>query len=142
MEVRAVSRKEPYLVELSTDEHNWVADEPEENGGGCTGPKPFELLLSAVGACMAITARMYAKRKNWPLDSIGVELDHSRLRAEDCDGCQTEQGFVSLIEIRLKIEGDLDHSQRERIAEIAGRCPVKRSLEGEVKIRSELISNQ
>ena len=138
-EVSVVSRKEPYAVEISTIEHNWLADEPAELGGMDAGPSPYELLLGAVGACMTITARMYAKRKGWPLETVRVELDFSKLRAEDCNDCQTEKGPVSLIGIRLRLEGDLDQSQRDRIAEIASRCPVKRSLEGEIKIRSELM---
>jgi putative redox protein len=136
--VTAITEKKPYVVEISTEEHRWTADEPPSKGGEDVGPSPFELLLSAVGACMMITARMYAERKSWPLDSMKADLEYSRIRAEDCDDCGSKTGFISQITIRMSLQGNLDESQRQRIFEIAGRCPVKRSLEGEVKIRSQL----
>jgi putative redox protein len=136
--VKAVSSKKPYAVEITTDQHHWNADEPPDRGGGDIGPSPNELLLSAVGACMAITARMYAERKGWPLDLVQVELDYSRVRAEECDDCETEKGFVSVLQIDFSLQGDLDEAQKQRVLEIAGRCPVKRTLEGEVKVKSRL----
>ena len=137
--VTAISEKEPYAVEILTEKHQWDADEPQEVGGGDQGPSPYELLLSAVAACTAITARMYAQRKGWPLRSIRVDLEHSKIRAEDCADCQTKKGPVSVISIRVFLAGDLDDEQRRRIFEIAGKCPVKRTLEGEIKVRSELL---
>lgn len=137
--VAVVSERDPYVVEIRTSKHHWVADEPSDHGGSDEGPTPYELLLSAVGACTAITARMYAQRKGWPLESIRVELEHSRVRAEDCTDCQTERGYVSQIALQVSVEGNLDSFQQQRIFEIAGKCPVKRTLEGEIRIRSELL---
>jgi putative redox protein len=140
--VTAISEKEPYAVEIMTEKHHWEADEPRDLGGDDQGPSPYELLLSGVGACAAITARMYAQRKGWPLDSIRVELEHSKIRAEDCADCKTKKGPVSMISIRISVTGDLDDRQRRRIFEIAGKCPVKRTLEGEIKISSELLEEE
>jgi len=137
--VTAISDKEPYVVRISTGKHQWNADEPLDLGGRDEGPSAYELLLSGVGACTAITARMYAQRKGWPLKSIRVQLEHSRVRAEECPDCSTEKGFVSVITIQISLEGDLDSAQRERIFQIAGKCPVKRTLEGETKVASELL---
>ena len=137
--VTAVSGKRPYVVEISSGKHQWNADEPPDLGGEDAGPSPYELLLGAVGACMMITSRMYAERKGWPLKSISVELDFSRVKAEECEDCESEKGLVSQIGIQMSLQGDLDEAQKRRIFEIAGKCPVKRTLEGEVKIRSELL---
>lgn len=137
--VTAVSDKQSYVVRISTDTHQWSADEPPSLGGSDAGPSPHELLLSGLGACTVITSRMYAERKGWPLEAIKVELEYTRVRAEDCSDCETEQGFVAQIGIQISVEGDLDDTQRRRIFEIAGKCPVKRTLEGEVKVRSELV---
>jgi len=137
--VTAISEKEPYVVEVSTGKHQWNVDEPPDLGGQDAGPSPYELLLGSVGACMLITARMYAARKSWPIQSMRVELDFSRVRAEECEDCESQKGLISQIGIRMSLEGDLDEAQKQRVFEIAGKCPVKRTLEGEVKIRSELL---
>jgi putative redox protein len=137
--VTAVSEEEPYTVQITTEKHKWKSDEPEDLGGGDQGPSPYELFLSGVGACNAITARMYAQRKGWPLSSIKVELGLSKMRSKDRPSKTTQKGAVSHITIRIFLEGDLSSEQRQRIFQIAGRCPVKRTLEGEVTITSELI---
>jgi len=137
--VTAISEKEPYVVEVSNGKHQWNVDEPPDLGGQDAGPSPYELLLGSVGACMLITARMYAARKSWPIQSMRVELDFSRVRAEECEDCESQKGLISQIGIRMSLEGDLDEAQKQRVFEIAGKCPVKRTLEGEVKIRSELL---
>lgn len=129
-----------YRQEIRAGEHRWTADEPVPAGGQDSGPTPYQLLLSALGACTAITLQMYARRKQWPLAAVRVELDHSRVHAQDCQDCETREGFVSEIRLRLTLEGELTPEQRQRLLEIAGKCPVKRTLEGEIKIRSQLAS--
>jgi putative redox protein len=81
---------------------------------------------------------MYAGRKGWPLEGVVIDLEHSKIQAADCDDCETETGKISEIKLSLNLEGDLSEEQKERIFQIAGRCPVKRSLEAEIKFRSEL----
>ena len=119
------SEPTPYTISITTGAHGWTADEPKDLGGHDEGPSPYELLLSSIGACTAITAQMYARRKNWPLEGITLELDHKRMKAEDCPDCKSEKGQVSEITILVSISGDLTGDQRKRILEIAGECPVK-----------------
>jgi putative redox protein len=127
-----------YAVEARSPGHRWPADEPVEQGGTDTGPTPYQLLLSALGACKAITLRMYADRKEWPLRGTRVRLRHSRIHAEDCANCETEEGMLDRIETELELVGPLADGQRERLLEIAGRCPVHRALESEIDLPSRL----
>ena len=117
--------------------HTIIADEPVAVGGMDTGFGPYDLLLAALGACSAMTVRLYAERKNWPLDRVRVQLRHSRVHASDCADCETRgDTHIDEIEKRITLNGALDAEQRARLLEIAGRCPVHRTLESEIKIRS------
>lgn len=127
-----------YAVEAVSAGHRWGADEPVAKGGTDTGPTPYDLLLSALGACKAITVRMYADRKGWPLKGVRVLLGHSRIHAEDCADCETQEGMLDRIETELELLGPLADGQRERLHEIADKCPVHRTLKSEVDIQSRL----
>ena len=101
-------------------------------------PNPYELLLAALGACTSMTVRMYAERKQWPLQGVEVRLTHSRIHAEDCAECDTKQGMLDRIEAEITFIGDLSDDQRHRLLEIANICPVHRTLVSEVQIRTRL----
>lgn len=118
--------------------HQQLADEPESVGGDDAGMTPYDLLLASLGACTSMTLRMYAARKKWPLQHVGVRLRHDRIHAEDCRDCDTRDGKLDEIRRTLVLEGDLDDAQRQKLLEIADRCPVHRTLTGEVKIRTKL----
>ena len=118
--------------------HRLVADEPEEHGGSDAGPNPYELLLAGLGSCTAMTLRMYADRKEWPLGRVHVHLSHTKIHAKDCEDCEAKQGKIDKIERILELEGDLSDQQRERLVEIADRCPVSRTLTTETKIKTRL----
>lgn len=118
---------EKYQILLNTDSHALLADEPSGIGDGL-GPDPYELLLSALGACTAMTLRMYARRKTWPLDDVRVELTHERIHASDCESCEETEGYVERIRVNVHVEGDLDDEQVARLKEIATRCPVRKTL--------------
>lgn len=117
-----------------------VADEPRSVGGTNTGPTPYDYLLTALGACTAMTLRMYADRKNWPLDTVTVTLSHQKVHARDCAECESESGYADHIDRRIRLEGDLDDEQRQRLGDIAIRCPVHKTLHGEVVVVSSLVA--
>ena len=116
--------------------HSLVADEPASAGGLGSGLNPYDLLLAALGACTSMTLRLYAERKGWPLERVRVGLDHRRIHAEDCADCETKVGLVDEISREIEITGPLDDGQRERLMEIADRCPVHRTLTSEIVIRT------
>ena len=128
-----------FVQEITAGKHHFTADEPEKIGGTDTAPDPYDLLLSALGACTSITVRMYAKRKNWPLEGIEVRLHHHRIHANDCRDCETTaNGYLDEIHKEITLRGPLTDEQRKRLYEISARCPVHKTLEGAVKIRSNL----
>lgn len=127
-----------HAVDLWAGRHHLVADEPKEAGGGDLGPNPYELLASALAACTTMTLRMYADRKGWPVRRISVAVTHRKVHARDCADCETRDGYVDVLERVIELEGELSEEQRRRLLEIANRCPVHRTLTGEVKIRSRL----
>ena len=118
--------------------HIFHADEPVSVGGNDTGPSPYDLLLAALGACKPMTLRMYAERKNWPLDQARITLRHEKIHAEDCDNCHSKTGYVDRVNTEVHITGDLSDEQRQRLFEIADRCPVHQTLTHEVNIVSTL----
>jgi putative redox protein len=105
-------------------------------GGLDSGPGPYDLVLAGLGACTAMTLRLYAERKALPLDRVAVELSHNRIHAADCESCETKEGMIDRIERAITLRGDLDQSQRQRLLEIADKCPVHRTLTSEVDIRT------
>ena len=114
--------------------HRLAADEPVSRGGTDTGPDPYDLLLAALGTCTAMTVRLYAKQKQWPLTDVRVTLRHQKIHAQDCSECETKEGKVDQIERAIRLEGPLDAAQRQRLMEIADRCPVHRTLTSEIRI--------
>jgi putative redox protein len=137
--VRVVETGEGKLAQHLLDgRHHLFADESATVGGGDRGPNPYELLLMALGACTAMTLRLYADRKRWPLARVGVRLRHTKIHAEDCAECETKQGKLDRIERVIDLEGAIDAAQRQRLLEIADMCPVHRTLTSEISIESRL----
>jgi putative redox protein len=127
-----------FMTEVLVNRHSLVADEPVPVGGTDQGPSPFDLLVAALGACTAMTLRMYADRKGWPLDAATVRLKHDKIHAADCEACETREGILDRIEREIEIEGPLDADQKQRLLQIADRCPVHRTLTSEVHIKTRL----
>lgn len=127
-----------YALDIFAGRHRLAADEPREAGGDDTGPSPYELLSAALAACTTMTLRMYAERKGWSVGRIHVAVRHEKIHARDCADCETREGRIDRFERVIEIEGALSAEQRTRLLEIADRCPVHRTLTGEVKIETRL----
>lgn len=125
-----------FLRQVSSDDHAWLADEPKKVGGSNLGPDPYEHLLAALGTCTSMTVRMYANRKQWPLDDIDVRLTHSREHHKDCEDCDEKPTRLEVLRREIALHGDLDDDQRARLLEIADRCPVHRTLESDLRIET------
>ena len=125
---------------MTAGRHRLIADEPIGTGEDA-GPDPYALLLSALGACKVITVRMYAERKGWPLETVEVSLDTHKVHARDCEDCESDpEARVDIIEVDIAFEGPLTEDQLACLVEISERCPVHRTLTGEVKIRTTRVS--
>ncbi len=121
---------------VSVGPHRFFADEPVAVGGMDTGPSPYDLLLAGLGACTAMTIRLYAERKALPLDRVSVSLSHAKIHAADCETCETKAGMIDRIERAITLDGVLDAEQRAGLMAIADKCPVHRTLTSEVDIRT------
>jgi len=136
-----------FQQEIVSERHRLLADEPSSHGGLDTGPSPYDLLNMALGACTSMTIRLYADRKELPLDRVRVDVRHDKIHAEDCDACSDEQkarapgGRIDRFERTLLIDGDLTAEQRKKLMEIADRCPVHRTLEHASVIETKLAGD-
>ena len=128
----------PFAETVRVGTHVLAADEPVSNGGTNSGPNPYDYLLAALGACTAMTLRLYARQKNWPLQKVRVWLKHDKIHAADCADCDTKEGKIVQIDRQIVLDGPLDQAQRERLLQIADRCPVHRTLTSEIRIRTRL----
>jgi putative redox protein len=127
-------------VEINAGPHGLLADEPLDAGGEHAGPSPYDFLLSALAACTIMTLHLYARRKDWPLEAVEVEISTKKVYASDCMDCESDPNAkVDIIDRTLKLVGELSPEQRERLAYIADRCPVHRTLTSETKIRTNVI---
>ncbi len=124
--------RETYKTVLSTSDHEFIADEPEDMGGRNLGPDPFELFLSSLAACKAMTMRMYADRKQWDLESVAMELS---LEVKPSDQQQT-----TYITVNIQLAGNLDDQQRQRILAIADKCPTHKLMQNPIVIHSNLLN--
>ena len=128
-------------VEIDAAGHHLHADESPKEGTPTTGPSPYALLLASLAACKAMTVRLYADRKGFPLEAVNVSLSMHKVYAKDCEDCESDpDAKVDIVEEELSFEGDLTDEQRERLAWIADRCPVHRTLTGETKIRQKVAA--
>ena len=115
--------------------HTFTTDEPVSAGGEDAGPDPYTLLLAALGSCISMTVTLYARRKQWPLESVTVRLKQNRIHSKDCQECMQEQeGYVHRIERAVSFSGPLSDEQRARLQEIAHKCPVHKTLTSQIVI--------
>jgi putative redox protein len=137
--VRVEEKNHRFTQVVLSDTHRWQADEPRAMGGDDSGPDPYEHLLAALGACTAMTLRMYARHKSIPLEHVRVELQHGREHRQDCENCEKNGAALEVIERAVSFSGDLTAEQRTRLLEIADKCPVHRTLHAELDVRTRLL---
>jgi uncharacterized OsmC-like protein len=124
-----------FKQEVVAGKHRLLADERESAGGSNAGPDPYDYLLTSLGVCTSMTVGLYARRKNLPLQTITVSLWHSRIHAKDCEECETKEGMLDRIDVEVELTGALSAEQHAKLMEIAGKCPVHRTLTSEINIR-------
>lgn len=126
-------------VEIKAGSHEFIADEPLDIGDDA-GPDPYSLLLGSLAACTIMTVKMYASRKNWLLEDVEVSLSTQKVHAKDCEDCESDPNArVDIIERQISFIGDLTSEQIDRLADIASKCPVHRTLTSETVIRTEVL---
>jgi putative redox protein len=132
------TRQGKFQQQIMAGRHSLTADEPIDFGGLGSGPGPYDLLLAGLGACTAMTLRLYAERKQLPLERVSVILRHSKIHAADCETCETKEGMLDRIDKEIVVTGKLDEGERARLLEIAEKCPVNRTLKSEIEIRGSI----
>ena len=136
--VMVEEKNKQFTRTVITDSHVWLADEPTAVGGGDLGPDPYEHLLAALGTCTSMTIRMYANHKKLPLDDVTVTLSHDRQYVSDCEGCEAAPQKIEVINRTVSLVGELSEENRQRLLQIADRCPVHQTLHGDLNIQTQL----
>jgi putative redox protein len=135
--------KEGFRTQITAGKHTIIADEPESAGGKDSGMSPYELLLAALGACTAMTLKMYVERKKLPVTDVEVLLSFDRIHIDDCESCVKEERLndqeVQHISRLIYVTGDVTEEQKERLLYIAGRCPVHITLRSNPHVEDALI---
>jgi len=127
-----------FLTEISAAGHALIADEPASVGGEDAGPSPYDLLSGALASCTSMTLQMYARRKSLELTNVTVRVQHSKIHASDCENCETQTGRIDQFTRVIALDGNLDNAARQRLLEIADRCPVHQTLTRDVEILTQL----
>jgi len=130
---------EGFTTSMKVGRHYMTADEPVSAGGNDFGPSPYELVSAGLASCTAMTLQMYAKRKSWPLEHVKVHTSYGKNHAEDCKNCESGQAKIDTFQRTVELKGPLSPEQRNRLLEIANKCPVHRTLHSEIRIITELV---
>ncbi len=128
-----------FLKTIQIGQHTLIADEPKEYGGNDEGPSPYEYILAGLGACTSMTIRMYANLKKMPLTKVTVQLSIDKIYAKDCENCENDQAKIDRITRDIHLEGALTQEQRDRLLDIANKCPVHRTLTSKILIETHLV---
>ena len=127
-----------FRTEVEAGSHRFVLDEPVSAGGTDSGPTPYDAVAAGLGGCTAMTLHFYAKRENIPLEGVDVSVVHDREYAKDCADCMTETGHIYRFQITITLHGTLSEEQKKKLLDVAGRCPVAKTLRSEIKIEHAL----
>lgn len=128
-----------FHTEVEAGPHRFVLDEPADVGGAGGGPTPYDALAAALGGCTAMTLQFYAKREKLPLEGVDVTVTHDRQHVKDCIDCTSTQGFIHRFKVEIALHGPLSEEQRQKLLTIAGRCPVAKTLQNEIRIDEVLV---
>ena len=139
-EVVARTNIDGFRTEVAAGPHFLIADEPLAVGGTNLGPTPYGLLSAALATCTSMTLKMYASLKKLDLRSTTVRVLHDKIHAEDCRDCETATGKIDEFRREISFDGNLTDAERQRLLEIADKCPVHKTLHSEVKVRTELAT--
>ncbi len=131
-----------FVNEVEAGPHKFVFDEPETAGGTNTGPTPYDALAAALGSCTSMTLHFYAKREKIPLEGVDVEVTHDRQYAKDCADCTSTGGYIHRFTVGIRLHGSLSEEQRQKLLTIAGRCPVAKTLQNEIRIDEFLLGEE
>ncbi|MCR9290509.1 bifunctional alpha/beta hydrolase/OsmC family protein [Saprospiraceae bacterium] len=133
-----LDKEDGFTTDIMVRQHALIADEPENVGGNDFGPSPYDLVASGLGACTVMTLHMYARRKKWDLEEVTVHLEHYKDYAADFQNPEGKQSKIDHFDRVIELEGNLDEKQKQRLLEIADKCPVHRTLHNEVKVVTRL----
>ncbi|MFY0627729.1 MAG: OsmC family protein [Reichenbachiella sp.] len=136
MEVTVINREGSLTTEIGSEHHLLFADEPKQVGGHDKGPSPYEYLLASLGSCTAMTLRLYADHKGWDLEEVKISLNHNKDYPTDCEDCENSASKIDVIEKKIELIGNLDDPQKNRLLEIADKCPVHKTLNSSIEIRT------
>ncbi len=137
-----VRSEEGYRTAIHIRNHTVIADEPVQDGGTDTGPSPLEIFVGTLGACIVVTTEAYAKRKNWPLEGVSVELNMERIKREDYPAYTGDSPYIHQFRERIHFDGPLTDEQKARLMQIAGKCPVHVVLDHPVFFVEELAAEE
>jgi putative redox protein len=139
MKQAQVRLREGTKVTIDAGNHTFITDEPLDSGGLDLGPTPMDLLVGALGACVAVTVRLYADRKKWPLEGVDVDVEMERYKSAEYPAYTGTDDFVHEFKLKINFKGELTEEQRMRLLEIAGKCPVHRAITQQVYVIDELV---
>ena len=129
----------PFVTEVTAGSHRWTLDEPTAAGGSDLGPTPYDMLAAALAGCTAMTMQFYARRESLPLAEVAVRVSHDRQHVADCADCLTKAGFIHRFRVEIALGGPLSPEQAQHLLAVAGRCPVARTLEAEIRVEHTLV---
>lgn len=127
-----------FRTDVEVGGHRLVVDEPIAVGGADQGPTPYEMLLAGLGACTAMTLRIYADRRKWPLERARISLLHRKVHAQDCVDCVTQPARMDVVDRIITLDGALTEEQRAKLLEIAERCPVHQTLQTKIQVNTRV----
>ena len=137
--VASLDKNDAFSTQMKVGSHYMMADEPIDYGGNDFGPSPYEFVSAGLSACTAMTIQMYAKRKQWDVKNVEVHTSYSKTHAQDCEACESPSARIDTFDREIKLTGDLDEKQIERILQIADKCPVHRTLHSETQVLTKLV---